>query len=81
VRYSPSEETWGFEHWSVAWRLIERVRNATSVSARKHMSRPSVGARKSVRGPTSGARKNESGTTESEERDDSPNEVQARHRP
>ncbi len=72
VRYSPSEETWRFEHRSVAWRLIERVLNATSVSARKHMSRPSVSARKSVRGPTSGARKDESGRTEHEERDDPP---------
>jgi len=64
MRYSQGHETWGFEHWSVAWRLIKRVRNATSVSARKATSGPSVSARKSVRRPTSGARRHGSSAIE-----------------
>jgi hypothetical protein len=49
----------------VAWRLIERVLNATSGNARKPMSGLSVSVKKSVRGLTSDARKHESDATKS----------------
>jgi hypothetical protein len=71
---------WGFEHWSVAWILIEKVQNATSGNARRHTSGQSLSARTSVGVPISGARKIVSGTIESGETDDPSCEVQARHR-
>jgi hypothetical protein len=80
VRYSQDDEVWGFEHWSVAWRLIEKVQNATSENARRHTSGQNVSANKSVNGPISGARKIVSGTIESGGTDDPSYEVQARHR-
>jgi hypothetical protein len=80
VRYSQDDEVWVFEHWSVAWRLIERVQNATSGNARRRTSGQSLGARKIVGMPISGARKIVSGTIESGETDDPSCEVEARHR-
>ena len=80
MRYSQGEEVWGFEHRSVAWILIERVRNATSENAKKHTSRQSVSANKSVNGPISAARRIVSSTIKNGETDDPSNEVQARHR-
>jgi hypothetical protein len=80
VRYSQGDESWGFEHWSVAWRLIKRVRNATSENAKKHMSGQNWNARQSVNSPISGVRKSVTGTIEIGERDDPSCEAQARHR-
>jgi len=39
---------WGFEYRSVAWKLIERVLNATSGSARKPTNGRNMSAKKSV---------------------------------
>jgi hypothetical protein len=79
VRYSQGDESWGFEHWSVAWRLIERVRNATSGNAKKHTSGQNWNARQIVNGPISGVRNSVTGTTESGETDDASCETQAHH--
>ena len=63
--YCGGDEIYAFEYRSVAWRLIERVLNATRGNARNPTSGQSVSAKKSVRGPTSDARKLESDTTKS----------------
>lgn len=79
MRYSQGDESWGFEHWSVAWRLIKRVRNATSGNAKKHTNGPNWSVRPSVSGPISGVRKSVSGTIEIGERDDPSCKVSTRH--
>lgn len=51
------------DHWSVAWRLIERERSAMSVSARRRVSAMSVSVRRSVSRLTGSVRRSGSRPT------------------